>query len=318
MAKHIAATMDKNKIVNTILFCFNCKRNLVMRGKSEWVDTGTMYSGSRNLNHVTVVVCYECKNKTGFKIDNTHMSVTEAEIGGVIHDLVTMMNSTFGPPAVVHSIGNLDADASVEQTWRGKHKTIDPMIADMSKVMIPVVNVDLVMSSMMGSYGVMSVANSKIVAAQANFISGGHPVGQPDDILYTPFNVHTVLYCSKCWRNIIFSGWFSALKLGPHVLEGKEMAMIVFVQCSSCEGTNKMSDEEIYELACHSLIVTMGPLENVKRYFGQNVNVNRYAPGGLGGITVVPRVVFVNRMRYCTEMWSLVENAKTNLISNFV
>lgn len=315
---YVGAAMADSKIVNTILFCFECKRNIVMRGKSEWVDTGTKHSEARHMNHVTITACHRCVSQPGFTVASPYVNRSEIETGGMVDSVITMTCAIFGPPAVLNSMTDMNAIADAEETPTGMMKTLHPNDPVAASAEIPIMNLTTIMSQMTGSYGVMSMFNGRVTSAEHDFISAGKPIGQRDEILCTPFNVHTILSCAVCERNIIFTGFFTTLRLGPYIFEGREMAMIVFVQCSDCEDRNKLSDTAISEFAIAGTSAHHDPVEVARRYFSTAVNVNRYAPGALGEFAVVPRSAFVNRMKYHTEMWSLVDNEKTSPAADFV
>ena len=308
-----------DKVVNTVLFCLFCERNVVMRGKSEWCDTGDKHPNSKHLNHVNVVVCYGCQSQPGLIASERCLHKADMKEGGAFYRFIQMITTVFGLP-LIRALSDLSQTEGAEESWDGRHKTVCGEEIASCDCRIPIEKVARIMEGMIGTYGFMSIIDGKIIVTDVapDFVSSGKPMGQRFIILPTPFPVHTMIHCSDCGRNVIFSGSYSALRVGPHVAAGKEMTMIVFVQCRRCEAAGKKPGDEINRLAIDGVLGPSDPVQLAKVHFGNAVTVDRYTPRHLGGFAVVARIPFVNRMKYHTTMWSLVANERKMPNADFV
>jgi hypothetical protein len=291
-------------LTNTVLICIKCLRNVVLRGQGSWRDTGRIVDDKSHLNFVTLVVCYECGDTEA--LGHVYSRVTPNEIQDTIEHVLTNIRKALKGAILLHSIITEKPDGELAEKLKAGPVDMPHDEGFACECACPAYGVKTIMNGMTRQYRTMSVSGSKIVVAVPNFTSEGDTIGQMGDILLAPFNVNTALVCSVCWRNTIFSGPVSIVPLSPYVFTESEMTIIMYIVCRKCYSRNPMSDDEASELIDESERVN--DIAMMRKYF--NGFVDSYGVEEMGVITYIHREPAVNRLKFHTECWSLVDDQR--------
>ncbi|KXT06134.1 hypothetical protein AC578_1279 [Pseudocercospora eumusae] len=88
-------------VVNTVLFCNECERNLIMRGKGGWLDVGRKPTGSTNMTLVNITICYKCRDPVA--IENNDQCLKMDELADAFDNTISGVRSAIDPVPIVYS-----------------------------------------------------------------------------------------------------------------------------------------------------------------------------------------------------------------------